>query len=137
MTDFAGLTTSIESKKIYLNSIKSEQIQNFLLGQNTSKILNEDPKLLLFTLSRYKFVSKVLSGCENVLEIGCQEGFGIHIIKKEIGEYTGIDFYIPYIDSCKNRISGKNINFIEKDILDGPIQGNFDEIFALDVFEHI
>jgi hypothetical protein len=103
MSKFAGTKTSLESKNIYLDSIESNEIKKFELGQNTSKILNNDPKLLLFTLSRYKFVSKILSGCENVLEIGCQEGFGMPIIKKEIGTYTGIDFYKPYIKSCINR----------------------------------
>ena len=36
---------------------------------------NEGPKKLLFGMSRYKFVPKMLSGKNNVLEIGCAEAF--------------------------------------------------------------
>jgi 2-polyprenyl-3-methyl-5-hydroxy-6-metoxy-1,4-benzoquinol methylase len=137
MSDFAGEKSSSKIKEIYLESIDRENHTNYVLGQNTTNILFNDPKLLLFTLSRYKFVSKIFSNFTNVLEIGCQEGFGAHIIKKEVKKYTGIDFYKPYIKSCRERIKEEDYCFLEQDILDGSISGNFDGIFALDVFEHI
>ena len=44
------------------------------LGLMTNQAWNEDPKHFLFTLARYKFVAKMLSGNEEVLEIGCADG---------------------------------------------------------------
>ena len=136
---FSGKVSSKKIKKKYLKSIyNKEKYGQFLLGENTTKIIHLDPKLLLFTLSRYKFVAKMLSGKTNVLEIGCQEGFGSILVAKEVGHLHCTDFYIPYIESCKKRIRQKNISFEPYDILDGPHGGcDYDGIYALDVFEHI
>jgi 2-polyprenyl-3-methyl-5-hydroxy-6-metoxy-1,4-benzoquinol methylase len=136
MSKFAGHKSSSAIKDVYLKSL-GKHYGEFLLGENTTKILHTDPKLLLFTLSRYKFVSKMFSGFSNVLEIGCQEGFGAALVSMEVGLLHAIDFFIPYIESCDRRIRKKNIVFEKYDILDGPIEKGFDGIFALDVLEHI
>ena len=136
MSKFAGKKSSQAIKDVYLKSL-GKNYGEFLLGENTTKILHTDPKLLLFTLSRYKFVSKMFTGFSNVLEIGCQEGFGSAIVCKEVKSLYAVDFYIPYIDSCNRRIEKKNVVFEKYDILDGPIEKEFDGVFALDVLEHI
>ena len=41
------------------------------LGVMSSDYWRRDPKRLVFTLARYKFVSKMLDGKESVAEIGC------------------------------------------------------------------
>ena len=116
---------------------KNEQI---LLGHNTSRIYRNDPKLLLFTLSRYKFVSKCFSKLENVLEIGCQEAFGSQIVAKEVSQLDCVDFYKPYIDYCKSsKHLNENMFFYEHDIVASPVNTSktYDGAFALDVLEHI
>ena len=40
---------------------------------------NNDPKRTLFTLARYKFVSKMLNNKKLVLEVGCADGFGTEL----------------------------------------------------------
>ena len=45
------------------------------LGLMSSQCWYDDPKRLVFMLSRYKFVAKMLAGCERVLEIGCADAF--------------------------------------------------------------
>ena len=45
------------------------------LGLMTSQAWYDDPKRLAFTLSRYKFAAKMLSGLKNVLEVGCADAF--------------------------------------------------------------
>ena len=136
MDKFPNSSSSTTAKERYLNSL-GDDYGEFSLGQNTSRILKEDPKLLLFTLSRYKFVSKVLSGRNKVLEIGCQEGWGIPIISKVVDYVLAVDFYAPYIESCERRIQIKNVEFKVYDILNGPLNNEFDGIYALDVLEHI
>ena len=133
---FPGSSTVKVEKERYLGSL-GLQLDSVRLGANTSTIYQNDPKLLLFTLSRYKFVSKMFAGFENVLEVGCQEGFGAQIICKEVTAYLGVDFYLPHINSAKERNTAPNANYETHDILNGPIERGFDGVFALDVLEHI
>jgi len=136
--DFAE-GTSISSAETYLQSIEGAGNSEFMLGANTSRIYFEDPKLLLFTMSRYKFVSKMLSGFNRVLEIGCQEAFGSTIVAKEVGTLHCIDFYQPHIDSCVSRFKKEstNMSFQCKDIITDQELKGFDAVYALDVLEHI
>jgi len=62
------------------------------LGLRGSQSWHEDPKHLVFRLSRYKFVSKMLAGRKHVLEIGCGDAFGTRIVQAEVGQITAIDF---------------------------------------------
>ena len=133
---FPGSSTAKVEKERYLSSL-GLQLDSVRLGANTSTIYQNDPKLLLFTLSRYKFVSKMFAGFENVLEVGCQEGFGAQIICKEVTAYLGVDFYLPHINSAKERNTAQNAKYETHDILNGPIERGFDGVFALDVLEHI
>lgn len=133
---FPGSSTVKVEKERYLESL-GLQLDSVRLGANTSTIYQNDPKLLLFTLSRYKFVSKMFAGFENVLEVGCQEGFGAQIICKEVTAYLGVDFYLPHINSAKERNTAPNAKYETYDILNGPIERGFDGVFALDVLEHI
>ncbi len=70
MNKFAGKKSTDDIKKTYLESL-GKDYGEIVLGKNTTRILYEDPKLLLFVLSRHKFVSKMFTGFKNVLEIGC------------------------------------------------------------------
>jgi len=136
---FAGNNNDNKEHEIYKEAIGDySKYGEFRLGENTSRIMAEDPRHLVFTLSRYKFVSKMFNGFESVLEVGCQEAFGGQLVAHEVGRYHGVDFFLPYIESCQKRLSyKKNMTFEAGDILDGNISGQFDGIFALDVFEHI
>ena len=44
------------------------------LGLMNNAVWYEDPKRLVFTLARYKFVAKMLSWFKRVAEIGCGDG---------------------------------------------------------------
>ena len=136
MNKFAGKKSTDDIKKTYLESL-GKDYGEIVLGKNTTRILYEDPKLLLFVLSRHKFVSKMFTGFKNVLEIGCQEGFGSMLIGQVVEQLYSVDFYRPYIESCKRRITNDKITFEDYDMLDGPIKRDFDGIFTLDVLEHI
>ena len=140
MSSFAGRGSSEKAKETYSKSL-GRDYGFFPLGRNTTRILHEDPKLLLFTLARYKFVSKMMSGFDKVLEVGCQEGWGLPLVAQTVGHVHGIDFYAPYIDECHVRFKEnspmKNVSFEARDILDGPTDQRYRGVFALDVLEHI
>ena len=137
MTNFSGNVSSDASKAKYLESLGVADFGEFIIGRNTTKILHEDPKLLLFTLARYKFVAKMFSNFDRVLEVGCQEGFGAALVSQNVNHLHGVDFYVPHIESCNRRIKSKKMTFEAADILTGPISNNFQGAFALDVLEHI
>lgn len=135
-TNFAGHGSSQAARDRYTRSL-GKDYGEFLLGRNTTRILNEDPKLLLFTLARYKFVAKMFAGYEKILEVGCHEAWGLPLVLQSAKEVHAIDFYLSYIESCQRRIQDQRVTFEARDILDGPVPGQFDGAFALDVLEHI
>ena len=97
-----------------------------------------DPKRLVFTLARYKFVSKMFSGLNKVVEIGCADAFGTPIVSEEVNELVACDFDKVFIEDVKKTHPyNKNITFFKHDMLAQPFVSEFDGAFALDVLEHI
>ncbi len=108
------------------------------LGLMSSHTWLEDPKRLVFLLSRYKFVAKMFSGLDRVLEIGCADAFGARIVKQEVASLTAIDFDPLFIEDARERMTGPHaFEVMVHDILSGPVPGEFDSAYSLDVIEHI
>ena len=108
------------------------------LGLRGSESWHEDPKHLVFRLSRYKFVSKMLAGRKHVLEIGCGDAFGTRIVQAEVGQITAIDFDPVFIEDAKSRMVPRwRFDARVHDMLQGPVPGHFDAVYSLDVLEHI
>lgn len=108
------------------------------LGLMTSQAWYDDPKRITFTLSRYKFTSKMLSGCCNVLEVGCADAFGTRIVLQEVKNLTATDFDPIFIEDAAKRAVGKwAFKCVLHDMLTAPFPGQYDGIYALDVLEHI
>lgn len=108
------------------------------LGLTTNQVWFDDPRRLLFILSRYKFVAKMLSGNENVLEIGCGDAFGTRIVLQEVGAICAIDFDYVYVKDVNQRMEDQwKFDCRVHDILAGPVNGLFDAAYSLDVIEHI
>jgi 2-polyprenyl-3-methyl-5-hydroxy-6-metoxy-1,4-benzoquinol methylase len=108
------------------------------LGLMTNQAWHDDPKRLTFTLSRYKFVAKMLAGRKNVLEIGCADAFGTRIVQQAVGKVTATDFDPNFIEDVKERMNSQwSFEVFVHDMLAGPIEGDFDAAYALDVLEHI
>ena len=97
-----------------------------------------DTKRLVFTLSRYKFVSKMMAGLSDVLEIGCADAFGSPIVLKEVGSLTCCDFDASFIaDARRTHPYAARIDFRVHDFVRGPLGQRFEGAYCLDVFEHI
>lgn len=99
------------------------------LGLMTSYRWRHDPKTVLFMLSRYKFVSKMLEGYQHVTEVGCGDAFGSHLVAENVGHLTCIDIDQQMIESANKH---PKITYI---CTDQPEKS--DAIYALDVIEHI
>ena len=108
------------------------------LGARTAYSYLTDPKHLLFNLSRYKFVAKMLEGKGKVLEVGCGDGFGSALVAQAVGKLTALDLDPRFIAEIQSShpYAGK-IEFSAHDMLAGPVAGRFEAAFSLDVLEHI
>lgn len=108
------------------------------LGVEKSASWYSDPKRLAFVLSRYKFVSKMLSGKSKVLEVGCGDAFTAPIILQEVNSLHAIDIDPLFIQDAKERADEKwSFTCSVHDMTAGSLQDTYDAAYSLDVLEHI
>ena len=97
-----------------------------------------DPKRVLFTLARYKFVAKLLAGRGRVLEIGCADAFGTRLVAQAVTDgVVGIDCDLEMLDSAAATVGAWPIRLWAHDLLAAPMPVVFDAAYAIDVLEHI
>ena len=108
------------------------------LGLMTNQAWQDDPKHLLFTLARYKFVAKMLSGRGHVLEVGCADAWATRIVVQAVQKLTATDFDPLFVEDVRKRMDPKwRFDIAQHDLLAGPFPGSYDAAYALDVIEHI
>jgi 2-polyprenyl-3-methyl-5-hydroxy-6-metoxy-1,4-benzoquinol methylase len=131
-----------------LNATREPQYQRSLdlsrecglttLGLMTNQAWTDDPRHLLFTLARYKFVAKMLTGKNRVLEVGCADAFGTRLVVQEVKHLTASDFDQTFVADVLRRMDERwGFDCKQHDLLTGPFPGTFDAAYALDVIEHI
>jgi 2-polyprenyl-3-methyl-5-hydroxy-6-metoxy-1,4-benzoquinol methylase len=99
---------------------------------------HDDPRRLLFSMARYKFVAKMFAGRKSVLEIGCGDAFCAPIVLQTVQKLTVTDFDSVYIADAKARMKEPWVfEAVVCDIGTERLPGRYDGIFALDVLEHI
>ena len=108
------------------------------LGLMSNQTWQDDPKRLVFVLARYKFVSRMFSGMKRVLEIGCADAFGTRIVLQQVSHVTAVDFDPVFVQDTLDRMNDRwRFACRLHNILDGPVLGDFDGVYALDLIEHI
>jgi SAM-dependent methyltransferase len=108
------------------------------LGLMSNQTWQDDPRRLAFVLSRYKFVSKMLSGKGRVLEVGCADAFASRIVQQEVAQLTAVDFDPVFVDDVRRRMDKRwPLDVFVHDMLQGPVPGGFEAAYCLDVLEHI
>lgn len=117
--------------------------EQFEVGTYIKHYIFNDIKHLSFTLSRYKFVSKLLAYEKNLafLELGCNEAIGGLLLRQnnDVRRYVGIDFDEFAIKWNMENLSD-GAEYYEADIFNLPSEvkrESFDVVFSLDVIEHI
>src|SRR5205085_11817441 len=101
-------------KSTPLNSTREPQYQRTLelaeerglttLGLMTNQAWTDDPRHLVFTLARYKFVAKMLTGRNHVLEVGCADAFGTRLVLQEVKRLTASDFDQTFVADVLRRM---------------------------------
>lgn len=109
------------------------------MGYMSSQAWYDDPRQTVFTMARYKFVSKMLDGKKNVAEIGCGDGFWSRIVRQTVDKLTVTDFDPLFIEDIDKRNPDRwKINSYVYDVLsEKPMKDQYDAIYSLDVLEHI
>ena len=117
------------------------------LSPSTSIAYQIDPSYCLWRLSRYKHVSRIISGKKDVLEIGSGDCFASPMVAKNVEKLICIEFLSEHVDYAVNNIAPlfKNIEIYNNAFPDdfqkiknlSESKNGFDAIFSLDVFEHI
>ncbi|MGN6579993.1 MAG: class I SAM-dependent methyltransferase [Bordetella sp.] len=118
------------------DTIEKHGITKF--GVMINESWNEDPRRTVFTLARYKFVAKMLTGRSKVLEIGCADAFGTRLVQQTVEHVTAVDMDPVFIEDVHARMNPSwPMEAFVHDMLEGPVPGRYDAIYSLDVLEHI
>lgn len=118
------------------DTIEKHGITKF--GVMVNESWNEDPRRTVFTLARYKFVAKMLTGRSRVLEIGCADAFGTRLVQQTVEHVTAVDLDPVFIEDVHARMNPSwPMEAFVHDMLEGPVPGRYDAIYSLDVLEHI
>lgn len=134
----AGLKTREPQYQFELDMALRDGHSRF--GLMSNQTWRDDPRRLVFLLSRYKFVAKMLAGKGRVVEIGCADAFGTRLVMQEGCEVTATDFDPVFVADAAERMKsdGWACDAVVHDVLSGPVPpGGFDGAYSLDVFEHI
>lgn len=108
------------------------------LGLRGTQLWTDDPKHVLFSLARYKFVAKMFSGFSTVLEVGCGDAMGTRLVQQEVKKVTVLDFDPVFIKDVIDRNDEDwPLDAHVHDMLEGPFPGLYEGVYALDVLEHI
>ena len=108
----------------------------FTLGPHSSYQFKNSPRRILFSLSRYKFAQKLIGKDKTILEFGCSDGLGSHILAETASRVLGIDFDKGIIEWAKENLTTEKLSFKHDNFL-GKKYGEFDAVVAFDVIEHI
>ncbi len=98
----------------------------------------QNPLMAGVKLARYKFVAKMLSSDDVVLDLGCGNGYSTHFFSTFAKSVIGVDLYAD-MEAARVTFPGDNIEFVKADILDPPdsiTSRRFSAITSIDVIEH-
>jgi|LauGreDrversion4_2_1035121.scaffolds.fasta_scaffold38066_3 2-polyprenyl-3-methyl-5-hydroxy-6-metoxy-1,4-benzoquinol methylase len=139
MKKIDALTSHFEPQyQILENEVNCSGLAKF--GSMSSFTWNTDPKRLLFVLARYKFAAKMLAGRNNVLEIGCGDGFGARIVRQHVANLTISDadeLFVSEASQLQHERYPVAIEVHDFAKSSWPKKQKFDGVYLLDVLEHI
>jgi cyclopropane fatty-acyl-phospholipid synthase-like methyltransferase len=80
----------------------------------------------------------MIAGSKSALEIGCADAFATRIVRQAVDSITAVDFDPIFVENANENASHRwPVKVLQHDILRGPVPGEYDAAYSLDVFEHI
>ncbi len=91
---------------------------------------------------RRRLAADTVSGYTDprVLDVGCGSGrIGEFVLEAGAAHYVGIDFSEPMVGMARERLErfGERVELILGDFLDAPLDGPFDVVLALGLFDYL
>ena len=127
-----------DSKELWKSIDRQIEAEPVELGRYTSDDYMDNPKHIAFVASRYKFVAKMLSGKDAVLEVGCGDGFGVPFVAGEIGQLICADINEPLLRDIERRMTHiENARYEYFDFRESAYPEQVDAFYMVDVIEHI
>jgi 2-polyprenyl-3-methyl-5-hydroxy-6-metoxy-1,4-benzoquinol methylase len=108
-----------------------------ILPETYGYLVQEDQLQLVIRLARYKFVTKMLSKTDRVLEVGSGSGLGTIFLGQHCKSVKGLEFKKSVVAQARKLNRRKNVEFLQGDFFDYADPGLFDAIVNLDVIEHM
>lgn len=106
------------------------------LGRYYSYLLMNTPRRMLYSISYYKFASKMIGSSKRVLDVGCGEGIGTWLLSVECGNAEGVDIDQEAINIAEANWKDRRITFRCSDFFD--IQDEkWDAIVSMDMIGHL
>ena len=97
-----------------------------------------NPLMACIKLARFKFVSKMLSPCDRVLDLGCGSGYSSYFYTKSAQHVLGVDVYAEF-EHARRTFVAENLEYMQADVLHPPkelLSKRFTAIASVDVIEH-
>lgn len=88
-------------------------------------------------MNYHKWFADKLQPEWKILDAGCGNGALSFDLKLKCREVVGIDINPEYINEAKNRFQADGIKYINADILEFPLDQDFDAIVLSNLLEHI
>jgi hypothetical protein len=82
MVDEAGASGGEAQYRELVDYLRKRGVDR--LGLMSGWAWHDDPRHLLFHLSRYKYVAKMMFGLDDVPEVGCADAFGTRLVAQEV-----------------------------------------------------
>lgn len=100
---------------------------------------DEPLEMIGFTIARYKFACKWMRESDQVMEVGCGEGFGCHFFSKHVAKAVGFDIDEPLIERCRENYQRDNLAFTVGDIINPTTEPEpvFDSVVSFEMIEHV
>ncbi len=128
-------------KKNYEEMKDAFETEELKVGSWTSWSMIHDARHMLFVLSRYKFVAKMLEGKRNVMEVGCGDAFGLPIVAQNLqsgGVLYAVDWEEKFLNDNRERLQFcNNVKFIQHNMNLSPLDIAVSAIYLIDVIEHV
>ncbi len=87
--------------------------------------------------ARYEFASRFLEGLK-VIDIGCGEGYGSHMLSAVASEVTGVDIDEESIEHAREKYKADNLKYETADVQKLPFSDDeFNAGLCFEVIEHI
>jgi hypothetical protein len=136
--EFLRMQSNATNYPLNRSLVLRDQIGLEQLGLRTNQVWHDDPQGLASVLARYHFIGKMLTGRQNVAEVGCSDGFGARIVLQETGRVTVYDSDPVAIEDIRRRHrTDWPVETDVHDILESRLPRDHDAIYSLDAIQFV